>query len=83
MILTVTDNTGYTYRIRFDDEADTAAAGERLRQSSGGAPRPPGECRGGMRFDCNDIADIMSEVAAYGTAVTIRPRVTSGAAVTD
>jgi uncharacterized protein YbjQ (UPF0145 family) len=27
-----------------------------------------------MRFDCNDIADIMSEVAAYGTAVTVRRR---------
>ena len=27
-----------------------------------------------MRFDCNEIADIMSEVAAYGTAVTIRKR---------
>ncbi|MEA3201114.1 MAG: hypothetical protein QOE90_2542 [Thermoplasmata archaeon] len=26
------------------------------------------------RFDCNEIADIMSEVAAYGTAVTIRPK---------
>ena len=26
----------------------------------------------GMRFDCNEIADIMSEVAAYGTAVTVR-----------
>ncbi len=26
-----------------------------------------------MRFDCNEIADIMSEIAAYGTAVTIRP----------
>jgi uncharacterized protein YbjQ (UPF0145 family) len=25
-----------------------------------------------MRFDCNEIADIMSEVAAYGTAVTVR-----------
>jgi uncharacterized protein YbjQ (UPF0145 family) len=25
-----------------------------------------------MRFDCNEIADIMSEVAAYGTAVRIR-----------
>lgn len=24
-----------------------------------------------MRFDCNEIGDIMSEVAAYGTAVTI------------
>jgi uncharacterized protein YbjQ (UPF0145 family) len=27
-----------------------------------------------MRFDCNEIGDIMSEVAAYGTAVTIRPK---------
>jgi uncharacterized protein YbjQ (UPF0145 family) len=26
-----------------------------------------------MRFDCNEIGDIMSEVACYGTAVTIRP----------
>jgi uncharacterized protein YbjQ (UPF0145 family) len=25
-----------------------------------------------MRFDCNEIANIMSEVAAYGTAVTLR-----------
>jgi uncharacterized protein YbjQ (UPF0145 family) len=27
-----------------------------------------------MRFDCNEIGDIMSEVAAYGTAVTVRSR---------
>lgn len=26
-----------------------------------------------MRFDCNEIAGIMSEVAAYGTAVTVEP----------
>lgn len=25
-----------------------------------------------MRFDCNDIGNIMSEVAAYGTAVRVR-----------
>jgi uncharacterized protein YbjQ (UPF0145 family) len=24
-----------------------------------------------MRFDCNEIGDIMTEIAAYGTAVTI------------
>jgi len=24
-----------------------------------------------MRFDCNEIVDIMSEVACYGTAVTV------------
>jgi uncharacterized protein YbjQ (UPF0145 family) len=27
-----------------------------------------------MRFDCNEIADLMSEIAAYGTAVTIRQK---------
>src|SRR3954471_13719112 len=27
-----------------------------------------------MRFDCNEIADIMSEVAAYGTVVSVRRR---------
>ncbi len=27
-----------------------------------------------MRFDCNEIASMMSEVAAYGTAVTIAQR---------
>ena len=27
-----------------------------------------------MRFDCNEIGDIMSEVAAYGTAVTVDVR---------
>ncbi|WP_040803072.1 YbjQ family protein [Nocardia concava] len=26
-----------------------------------------------MRFDCNEIANTMSEVAAYGTAVVIKP----------
>ncbi|WP_328333878.1 heavy metal-binding domain-containing protein [Kribbella sp. NBC_00382] len=26
-----------------------------------------------MRFDCNEIAQTMSEVAAYGTAVIVRP----------
>ena len=27
-----------------------------------------------MRFDCNEIGDIMSEVAAYGTAVRVQRR---------
>jgi hypothetical protein len=26
-----------------------------------------------MRFDCNEIGGIMSEVVAYGTAVTVSP----------
>ena len=29
-----------------------------------------------MRFDCTEIAKLMSEVAAYGTAVTVRKRPT-------
>jgi hypothetical protein len=29
-----------------------------------------------MRFDCNEIGDIMSEIAAYGTAVTVEPAAT-------
>jgi uncharacterized protein YbjQ (UPF0145 family) len=32
-----------------------------------------------MRFDCNEIGGIMSEVAAYGTAVIVRP-IAQGAA---
>jgi uncharacterized protein YbjQ (UPF0145 family) len=26
-----------------------------------------------MRFDCNEIGGVMSEIAAYGTAVTVEP----------
>jgi hypothetical protein len=25
-----------------------------------------------MRFDCNEIGDIMTEIAAYGTAMTVQ-----------
>jgi uncharacterized protein YbjQ (UPF0145 family) len=35
----------------------------------------------GMRFDCNEIGEIMSEVAAYGTAVTVEPLITTGTEV--
>jgi hypothetical protein len=34
-----------------------------------------------MRFDCNEIGEIMSEVAAYGTAVTVEPLATTGTEV--
>ena len=27
-----------------------------------------------MRFDCNEIANLMSEIAAYGTAVMVRKK---------
>jgi hypothetical protein len=40
-----------------------------------------------MRFDCNEIAQTMSEVAAYGTAVVVRkvepPRVQDAPAQPD
>jgi hypothetical protein len=36
-----------------------------------------------MRFDCNEIGDIMSEVAAYGTAVTVEPVAAQPADVTS
>jgi uncharacterized protein YbjQ (UPF0145 family) len=44
---------------------------ERLRAA---AVEKGGNAVVGMRFDCNEIGDIMSEIAAYGTAVTIRPK---------
>jgi uncharacterized protein YbjQ (UPF0145 family) len=42
---------------------------ERLREA---AAQAGGNAVLAMRFDCNEIGDIMSEVAAYGTAVTVR-----------
>ena len=33
-----------------------------------------------MRFDCTEIGNVMNEVAAYGTAVTVRPVAGSAAA---
>jgi uncharacterized protein YbjQ (UPF0145 family) len=35
-----------------------------------------------MRFDCNEIGDIMSEVAAFGTAVTVERSQAAAAAST-
>jgi uncharacterized protein YbjQ (UPF0145 family) len=37
----------------------------------------------GMRFDCNEIGDIMSEVVAYGTAVTIEPAIAGETSAPD
>lgn len=34
-----------------------------------------------MRFDCNEIGGIMSEIAAYGTAVTVEPALATQQAV--
>ena len=35
----------------------------------------------GMRFDCSEIGDIMSEMVAYGTAVTVEPVIVAEAGV--
>ena len=58
------ESRGYTRLL--SDSREQAV--ERLREAARG--------RGAnavlaMRFDCNEIANIMSEVAAYGTAVTV------------
>jgi uncharacterized protein YbjQ (UPF0145 family) len=58
---------GYTKLL--SDSRDQAT--ERLRDS---AAAKGANAVLAMRFDCNEIGDIMSEVAAYGTAVTVRPR---------
>jgi uncharacterized protein YbjQ (UPF0145 family) len=74
----VFSNIGASFRTVFGGEAkgytsllvdSRNEAVERLKDAT--------RARGGnavlaMRFDCNEIADIMSEVAAYGTAVTVR-----------
>ena len=71
-------NVGASFRTMFGGEvkgytqllADSRnEAVSRLRDA---AREAGGNAVVGMRFDCNEIADIMSEVAAYGTAVTIR-----------
>jgi uncharacterized protein YbjQ (UPF0145 family) len=59
--------TGYTKLL--SESRDHAV--DRLREA---ARAKGGNAVLAMRFDCNDIADIMSEVAAYGTAVTVRRR---------
>jgi uncharacterized protein YbjQ (UPF0145 family) len=58
---------GYTKLL--SDSRDQAT--ERLREA---ATAKGANAVLAMRFDCNEIGDIMSEVAAYGTAVTVRPR---------
>jgi uncharacterized protein YbjQ (UPF0145 family) len=58
---------GYTQLL--NDSRDQAIA--RLRDA---ARRKGANAVLAMRFDCNEIAALMSEVAAYGTAVTVRQR---------
>jgi uncharacterized protein YbjQ (UPF0145 family) len=73
----VFSNLGAAFRTVFGGEArgytqllsdSREQALERLR----GAARAKGaNAVLAMRFDCNEIANLMSEVAAYGTAVTV------------
>ena len=71
-------NVGASFRTVFGGEAkgyttlltdSRNQAIERLREH---AAERGGNAVLAMRFDCNEIADMMSEVAAYGTAVTVR-----------
>ena len=74
----VFSNIGAGFRTVFGGEAKgyTTLLGESRNQAIERLREHARE-RGGnavlaMRFDCNEIADMMSEVAAYGTAVTVR-----------
>ena len=58
---------GYTKLL--SDSRDQAV--ERLREATVAAG---GNAVIAMRFDCNEIGNMISEVAAYGTAVTVRPK---------
>src|SRR3954447_18889686 len=57
-----------------------AAAGKRFGARAAERALGSGDGRQGanavvaMRFDCNEIAGVMSEAAAYGTAVTLARR---------
>jgi len=55
---------------------DTApAAAARL----GAVGMPQAELRAAsLRFDCHEIGDIMPEMVAYRTAVTVRPAIAAG-----
>ena len=57
---------GYTKLL--SDSRDQAV--ERLREA---AAQRGANAVIAMRFDCNEIANMISEVAAYGTAVVVRP----------
>ena len=76
----VFSNVGASMRTVFGGEArgyttllleSREQAIERLREA---AAKHGANAVVGMRFDCNEIAGVMSEVAAYGTAVTIARR---------
>jgi uncharacterized protein YbjQ (UPF0145 family) len=65
---TITGGEAKGYTKLLSDSRDQAV--DRLR---GAAAQRGANAVVAMRFDCNEIADMISEVAAYGTAVVIRP----------
>jgi uncharacterized protein YbjQ (UPF0145 family) len=76
----VFSNVGASMRTVFGGEArgyttllleSREQAIERLREAT---REKGGNAVLAMRFDCNEIAGVMSEVAAYGTAVTLTRR---------
>ena len=76
----VFSNVGASFRTIFGGEARgytqllTDSRNQALERLCQAARAKGGNAVLAMRFDCNEIANLMSEVAAYGTAVTVRPR---------
>jgi len=57
---------GYTKMLRTSREEALQRLRDEAREAGGNAVIA-------MRFDCNELMSNMTEVAAYGTAVTVRP----------
>jgi uncharacterized protein YbjQ (UPF0145 family) len=76
----VFSNIGASFRTVFGGEARgyttllTDSRNQAIERLCKAARAKGGNAVLAMRFDCNEIANLMSEVAAYGTAVTVRRR---------
>src|SRR3954469_5488813 len=76
----VFSNIGASFRTIFGGEARgytqllSASREQAISRLRDAARRVGANAVLAMRFDCNEIANLMSEVAAYGTAVTVRRR---------
>ena len=75
----VFSNIGAGFRTMFGGEAKgyttllTDSRNEAVERLKDSAREKGANAVLAMRFDCNEIGGIMSEVAAYGTAVTVEP----------
>jgi len=76
----VFSNIGASFRTLFGGEVGgyttllTDSRNQAIERLRNAARERGGNAVLAMRFDCNEIADLMSEVAAYGTAAVVRPR---------